>query len=195
MSQADSHQLARGIDVTPQCKSRGFETKEVDMATAKKAVPDGFHTVTPQLTLDNAAQAIEWYKKALGAEELSRAVGPDGKIMHAEVRIGDSRIMLNDPMMGDKGPKARGGSPASLWIYVEDCDALFNRAVAAGGQVSDGPMGAMADQFWGDRTGTFTDPQGYRWTIATHKEDLSPQEIQQRQTEWMQRFAQQPTHQ
>lgn len=164
------------------------------MARAKKAVPDGFHTVTPQLTLDNAAQAIEWYKKALGAEELSRAVGPDGQIMHAEVRIGDSRIMLNDPMMDDRGPKAMGGSPASLWVYVEDCDALFNRAVAAGGQVFGGPMGALADQFWGDRSGTFTDPHGYRWTIATHKEDLSPQEIQQRQTEWMQRFAQQTTH-
>ena len=121
------------------------------MAKAKKAVPDGFHTVTPQLALDNAAQAIEWYKKALGAEELSRAVGPDGKIMHAELRIGDSRIMLNDPMMDDRGPKAMGGSPASLWIYVEDCDALFNRAVAAGGQVFGGPMGALADQFWGDR--------------------------------------------
>ena len=130
------------------------------MAKAKNAVPDGFHTVTPQLTLDNAAQAIEWYKKALGAEELSRAVGPDGKIMHAEIRIGDSRIMLNDPMMGDKGPKAIGGSPASLWIYVEDCDALFNRAVAAGGQVSDGPMGAMADQFWGDRYRNLHRPTG-----------------------------------
>ena len=102
------------------------------MAKAKKAVPEGHHTVTPQLTLDNAAQAIDWYKKALGAEEVSRAVGPDGKIMHAEVRIGDSLIMLNDEMGGAKSPKAIGGSPASLWIYVEDCDALFNRAVAAG---------------------------------------------------------------
>src|SRR5947208_3154654 len=86
------------------------ETKEVVMATAKKAVPEGYHTVTPQLTLDNAAQAIDWYKKALGAEEVSRAAGPDGKIMHAEVRIGDSRIMLNDPMMDAKGPSALGGS-------------------------------------------------------------------------------------
>jgi len=168
--------------------------KEVEMSKAKSAVPQGFHTVTPQLTLDNAAQAIDWYKKALGAEELSRATGPDGKIMHAEVRIGDSRIMVNDPMMGGKGPKALGGSPASLWIYVEDCDALFNRAVAAGAQVVGGPMGAMADQFWGDRCGTFTDPQGYHWTIATHKEDLTPQELEQRQTEWMKQFAQQPAH-
>src|SRR5499427_617782 len=141
------------------------------MAKAKHAIPEGHHTVTPQLTLDDAVQAIEWYKKALGAEEVSRAVGPDGKIMHAELKIGDSRIMLNDAMMGGKGPKALGGSPASLWIYVENCDALFNRAIAAGGQVAQGAMCEMQDQFWGDRSGSFTDPQGYMWTIATHKED------------------------
>jgi PhnB protein len=164
------------------------------MAKAKSPVPEGFHTVTPQLTLDNAAQAIDWYKKALGAEEVSRAVGPDGKIMHADLRIGNSHIMLNDPMGGGKGPKAFGGSPASLWIYVEDCDAVFNRAVKAGAQVSGGPMGQMADQFWGDRAGTLSDPHGYTWTIATHKEDLSRQEIEQRQKEWMKQFAPQPTH-
>jgi len=164
------------------------------MAKAKKAVPEGYHTVTPQLTLDNAAQAIDWYKRGLGAEEVSRHVGPDGKIMHAELRIGDSRIMLNDAMMGGKGPKAIGGSPASLWIYVEDADALFNRAVAAGGKVPSGPMGAMADQFWGDRCGHFTDPHGYTWTIATRKEDLTREEMEQRQAEWMKQFAPQPTH-
>ncbi|HEV3059825.1 MAG TPA: VOC family protein [Vicinamibacterales bacterium] len=164
------------------------------MSKAKSAIPEGHHTVTPQLTLDNAVQAIEWYKKALGAEEMSRAVGPDGKIMHAEVRIGDSRIMLNDAMMGGKGPTAMGGSPASLWVYVENCDALFDRAVAAGAQVPPGPMGQVADQFWGDRCGTFTDPHGYRWTIATHKEDLTPQEMQQRQADWMKQFASQPAH-
>ena len=163
------------------------------MAKAKSAVPEGFHTVTPQLTLDNAAQAIDWYKKALGAEEVARAAGPDGKILHAELRIGDSRIMLNDAIMGGQGPKAIGGSPASLWIYVEDCDALFNRAVAAGAQVQAGPMGQMTDQFWGDRSGTFTDPHGYRWTIATRKEDLTHQEMEQRQAAWMKQFAQ-PAH-
>jgi PhnB protein len=162
------------------------------MAKAKHPVPEGFHTVTPQLTLDDAAQAIDWYTRALGAEELGRAVGPDGKILHAELRIGNSRIMLNDAMMGGKGPKALGGSPASLWIYVEDCDALFNRALGAGAQVF-GQMGKMADQFWGDRCGTFTDPHGYRWTIATRKEDLSPQEMEQRQAEWMTQMAPQPT--
>ena len=163
------------------------------MARAKTAVPAGHHTVTPQLTLDNAAQAIDWYKRALGAEEVARAVGPDGKIMHAEIRIGDSLIMLNDVMGGAKGPKAIGGSPASLWIYVEDCDALFNRAVGAGAQVPPGPMGQLADQFWGDRSGTFTDPYGYQWTIATHKEDLSPEEMRQRQDAWMKQMAPQPT--
>ena len=164
------------------------------MAKAKRAVPEGFHTVTPQLTLDNAAQAIDWYKKGLGAEEISRAVGPDGKIMHAELRIGDSRIMVNDPMMDGKGPQGYGGSPASLWLYVEDCDALFNRAVGAGARTQGGPMGSMGDQFWGDRAGTIIDPQGYQWTIATHKEDLTREEIEKRQTEWMKSFAAQPAH-
>jgi PhnB protein len=164
------------------------------MTKAKNPIPEGFHTVTPQLTLDDAAKAIDWYKKALGADEVSRAVGPDGKVMHAELRIGDSLIMLNDAMGGGKGPNAYGGSPAALWVYVKDCDALFNRAVAAGARVLDGPMGAMADQFWGDRAGTFTDPHGYRWSIATRKEDLSPQELEQRQKEWMKQFAQQPAH-
>jgi len=163
------------------------------MARAKQPVPEGYQTVTPSLTLDNAAEAIEWYKKALGAEELARAVGPDGKIMHAEIRVGNSRIMLNDPMMGQKTPKGMGGSPASLWVYTEDCDSMFNRAVAAGAKVLPG-MGQLQDQFWGDRSGSFTDPQGYNWTIATHKEDLTREEMQQRQQEFMKQFANQPAH-
>jgi PhnB protein len=159
------------------------------VAKAKSPIPEGFHTVTPQLTLDDAAAAIEWYKKALGAEEKGRATGPDGKIMHAELRIGDSRVMLHDTMGSGKGPKAFGGSPAALWVYVEDCDALFNRAVSAGAQVVPGPMGQMQDQFWGDRSGTFKDPHGYAWTIATHKEDLTPEEITVRQDAFMKQFA------
>jgi PhnB protein len=102
--------------------------------------------------------------------------------------------MLNDAMMGGKGPKALGGSPASLWIYVEDCDALFKRATSAGAQVPAGPMGQMQDQFWGDRSGTVTDPHGYTWTIATRKEDLSREEMEQRQAAWMKQFASQPAH-
>ena len=161
------------------------------MAKAKNAVPEGHHTVTPQLTLDNAAQAIDWYKKALGAEEVARALGPDGKVMHAEIRIGNSLIMLNDEVGGAKSPKAIGGSPASLFVYVEDCDALFNRAVAAGAKVPPGPMGPLADQFWGDRAGTIDDPFGYQWTIATRKEDFTPQEMKQRMDDFMRQFASQ----
>jgi uncharacterized glyoxalase superfamily protein PhnB len=155
------------------------------MAKAKKAVPDGYHTLTASLTFDDAAAAIAWYAKALGAEELSRSRAPDGKIMHAEVRVGDSRLMLHDAMMGGKGPRALGGSPVSLWVYVEDCDALFDRAVAAGGKVTM----PMADQFWGDRCGNLLDPFGYTWSVATRKEDLTPQEMQQRQAEWLKQFA------
>ena len=165
------------------------------MAKARSAVPVGFHTVTPQLTLDNTAQAIDWYKRALGAEEVMSAAGPDGKIMHAEIRIGNSLIMLNDEMGGGKSPKAIGGSPASLWVYVEDCDALFNRAVAAGARVSPGPMGQLQDQFWGDRSGTFTDPHGYQWTVATRKEDLTPEEMKVRQDEFMRQFTAQGSRQ
>ena len=159
------------------------------MAKAARPVPSGYHTITPQLTLDHAAQTMDWYKKALGAEEVSRSVGPDGKIMHAEVKIGDSRIMLNDVMMG-KGPQGFGGSPASLWLYVEDSDSLFNRAVAAGAKV----QMPLADQFWGDRGGAVADPEGYTWWIATRKEDLTPAEMNQRAEEFFKSQAQQPAH-
>lgn len=142
-----------------------------------KAIPDGYGTLTPVLTLDEASQAIDWYKKALRAEELSRSGTPDGKIMHAELRFGTSRLMLHDAMMGKKGPRALGGSPASIWYYVEDCDALFDRAVGAGATVEM----AMADQFWGDRCGMIRDPHGHLWTIATRKENLTPEEIGKRQ--------------
>jgi PhnB protein len=163
------------------------------MTKAKKSVPEGHHTVTPHLILDNTAQALDWYKKALGAEEVARAAGPDGKIMHAEIRLGDSLIMMNDEMGGGKSAKAFGGSPASLWVYVDDCDALFKRAVGAGARVGQGPMSQMQDQFWGDRAGTFTDPYGYQWTIATRKEDLTPNEMKQRMDQFMKNNAPQPT--
>jgi len=147
------------------------------MAKAAKAIPDGFHALTPQLALDNAAQSIDWYKKALGAEEIYRSAAPDGKIMHAELKFGDSRILMNDVMSPDgKGPKAYGGSPASLWLYVDNSDAVFNRAVTAGAKV----QMPMADQFWGDRAGCLTDPAGYTWWIATHKEDLTRAEMEKR---------------
>jgi PhnB protein len=150
------------------------------MAKAAKPVPEGYHTVTPQLVLDDAAKAIDWYKKAFGAEEIGRSPGPDGKIMHAELRIGNSRIMMNDAMMHAKGPKALGGSPASLWLYVENSDDLFNRAVAAGATV----QMPLENQFWGDRAGAVGDPAGYTWWIATRKEDLTRPEIEQRAQEF-----------
>lgn len=156
------------------------------MAKAAKAVPEGYHTITPSLTLDNAAQTIDWYKKALGAEEVSRSVGPDGKVMHAELRIGTSRFMMNDVMMGAKGPKAFGGSPASLWLFVDNSDALFNRAVSAGATV----QMPMADQFWGDRAGAVADPAGYTWWIATRTEDLTQAEKNQRAQEFFKQMPQ-----
>src|SRR5262245_16811879 len=150
------------------------------MQKASKAVPDGYHTITPQLTLDNAAQTIDWYKKALGAEEISRSAGPDGKIMHAELKIGNSRFMVHDVMHGMKGPQAFGGSPASLWLYVENSDAAFKRAVDAGAKV----QMPLADQFWGDRGGCVSDPAGYSWWISTRREDLSHEEVRQRADEF-----------
>ena len=135
------------------------------MAKAKSAIPEGLHSLTPHLMFDDAAGAIEWYKRAFGAQEVGgRAVGPDGKIMHAQIRIGDSAIYLNDVMGGGKSPKALGGSSIGLWIYTQDADALFNRAVAAGAAIAP-HMGQMQDQFWGDRCGTVIDPCGARAQI------------------------------
>jgi PhnB protein len=159
------------------------------MTQAKQAIPAGHHTVTPVLTLDDAAKAIKWYEKAFGAKEIARSTAPDGQVLHAEIEIGNSRVMLNDPIMGTKSPRSLGGSPASLWIYVEDCDALFERALSAGAHVFGGTMGAMTDQFWGDRMGTLADPYGYKWSIATRKEDLSKQELERRQNEFLRDYA------
>jgi PhnB protein len=155
------------------------------MAKATTFLPKGYHSITPQLTLNNAARTIDWYKKAFGAEEIDRNIGPDGKIMHAELKIGDSHFMANDVMMG-KGPKEFGGSPAGFWIYVADADPLFKRAVDAGGKV----QMPLENQFWGDRAGAVTDPEGYTWWIATRKEDLTKKEVEQRATEHFAKMAQ-----
>lgn len=155
------------------------------MTKAKSAVPEGFHAITPVLTLDEARKAMDWYKKALGAEEVSCSPGPDGKILHAEIRIGGSPIMLSDALMGNKGPGELGGSPASLWVYVEDPDALFNSAVEAGAQV----RAPMSDAFWGDRFGAISDPFGYIWSIAARREILTPEEMEQRQAEFFEQMA------
>jgi PhnB protein len=159
--------------------------EEVYMAKATRAIPEGFHTVTPQLSVDDAAAAIDWYKNAIGATEIFRGTGPDGKIMHAELRVGDSRFIVNDVMAGQKGPQAYGGSPVSLWLYVDNSDALFNRAVSAGAKV----QMPIADQFWGDRAGCIVDPAGYTWWIATRKEDLTRTELEQRAADFFKQMA------
>lgn len=141
-----------------------------------EAVPNGMHTVTPHLVCAGAADAIEFYKKAFGATELCRMPMPDGRIMHAAVRIGDSLIMLVDEMpdWGSLGPNARGGSPVTIHLQVEDSNALFAQAVAAGAKVKL----PIADMFWGDRYGIVEDPFGHLWSIATHIKDMSPEEMQ-----------------
>jgi PhnB protein len=142
-----------------------------------KPIPEGYHSITQYLIVDGAAQALEYYKKAFGAIELFR-MEHDGKIAHAEMKIGDSPFMLSDehPEMGFRGPKALGGSPVGLMIYVDDSDTIFKQAIDAGGEVQK----AMQDQFYGDRSGTLKDPFGHIWTVATHKEDVSPEEIDRR---------------
>jgi PhnB protein len=145
---------------------------------AVKPIPEGYHTATPYLIIKDAADAIEFYKRAFGAIELFRFPAPEGKIGHAEIKIGDSPIMLADeyPDMGYKSPKALGGSPVSLMIYVEDVDTVFNQALAAGALVKE----ALSDKFYGDRTGTLVDPFGHIWHVSTHKEDVSLEEMERR---------------
>ncbi|MFL5267328.1 MAG: VOC family protein [Stellaceae bacterium] len=143
-----------------------------------RPIPDGYHSVTPYLILSSASDAIAFYKKALGADEVMRMDDPAGKIHHAEISIGGSRIMLADehPEIQALSPKTIGGSPVSMHVYVEDVDTLVERAVAAGAKL----IRPVADQFYGDRVGGIEDPFGYRWFIATHKEDLSMDEIRRR---------------
>ena len=142
-----------------------------------KPIPEGYHSLTPYLIIDGAADAIEYYKKAFGATELFR-MEHGGRIGHAEMKIGDSPFMLADAnqQMGYKGPQAYGGTPVSLMIYVDDVDTTYPQALAAGGT----EVKPLQDQFYGDRSGTLTDPFGHVWTVATHKEDVSSEEIDKR---------------
>jgi len=144
------------------------------MAKKAEATPRGYHTVTPSLFVAGAAKAIEFYKRALGAEELMRFPSPDGQIIHAEIKVGDSIIMLADEMpdMG-RGPKSIGGTPVSFFVYGNDVDAAWKRAVDAGAK----EVVPLADQFWGDRTGCLEDPFGHQWWLAQHLQDLTPAEI------------------
>jgi PhnB protein len=145
---------------------------------ATKPIPEGYHTVSPYLAVDNAARAIEYYARAFGAKEVVRMDGPGGTIGHAELEVGDSRIMLSDPFpqASTRAPKDLGGTSASVFMYVEDVDAVVKQAVDAGATVAM----EVADQFWGDRFGTITDPFGHVWSIATHVEDVPPEEMAER---------------
>ena len=148
------------------------------MATTTKPIPDGYHTVTPYLVIKHAGKAIEFYTEAFGATELTRLTTPDGAVMHAEIRIGDSPVMLSDecPDWNALSPLTIGGTSVSIILYVEDADTVVNRSVAAGATL----VMPVADQFWGDRMGTILDPFGHKWSIATHTEDVSAEEIGKR---------------
>ena len=145
------------------------------MTSPAQAAPAGFHSVTANLVVRDAAAAIDFYKKAFGAEETVRMPGPGGLIMHAELRLGDSMIMLNDEMpdAGVKSPKAYGGTPVSFYVYFADVDAAWTRAIDAGAR----PLASPADMFWGDRTGRVEDPFGHIWSLAQHIRDLTPAEM------------------
>jgi uncharacterized glyoxalase superfamily protein PhnB len=145
---------------------------------AAKPIPEGFHSLTPYLTVKDAPRAIEFYKRAFGAQVRGIHYAPDGKIMNADLRIGDSILMLSEefPDMGAKSPQSLGGSPVTIHIYVDDVDKLFNQAQSAGTKA----VMPVMDMFWGDRYAQVTDPFGHKWSMATHKEDLSPAEIEKR---------------
>jgi PhnB protein len=148
------------------------------MAKSTQAIPKGYHSVTPSIVVAGAAKAIDFYKKALGAEEVMRFPAPDGSVIHAEIRIGDSTIMLGDemPEQGGRSPKSYGGTPVSFFVYKENVDAAWKRAVDAGAK----EIMPLDNQFWGDRTGCLEDPFGHRWWLAQHVEDLTQEELQKR---------------
>lgn len=157
------------------------------MASRINEVRKGFHTVTPVLTVKDGSRAIDFYKRAFGAEELLRVDGPEGKIVHAELKIGDSIIMLSDemPQGSCRSPQALGGTAVNIFLYVKDVDQVFNRAVAAGAKIAM----PLSDMFWGDRYGQITDPFGHSWSLATHKEDVPPEELRKRAKTAMAKMA------
>jgi PhnB protein len=152
-------------------------------------IPTGYHTATPYLTLSDCASAIDFYKKAFGAQEIMRMEGPAGKIGHAEIKIGDSPIMLADEMPGGghRAPKSLGGTTVGVFLYVTDVDSSYKKAVDAGAKADMPP----ADMFWGDRFGKLTDPFGHSWLLATHKEDVAPEEMHKRMQQEMAKMGQQ----
>ena len=152
-----------------------------------KPIPQGYHSVTPYLFIKGAASAIDYYKKVFGAEERMRMPGPDGRVMHAELQIGDSTVMLADEnlQIGAKSPKTIGGTSSSLHVYVQDVDTTAQKAVDAGAQL----VRPVQNQFYGDRSGTLIDPFGHMWSVATHIEDVSPEEMKKRMEKAMSHSA------
>jgi PhnB protein len=155
-----------------------------------KPVPEGYHTATPVLIVDDAGRALEFYSKALGAKERMRTVGPGGKVAHAEFQIGDSVFMLADemPEMGSRSPKHFGGSPGGVWLYVPDVDATYRQATGAGAT----SISAPTDMFWGDRHARIRDPFGHEWSMASHTEDVTPPEMERRAKEFYAQMANRP---
>ena len=160
------------------------------MTNKVKSIPEGYHSVTPYLTIDGADKAIEFYKKAFGATVKSRMEMGKNKVGHAVLQIGDSKIMLSDVFPGSphKDAKAIGDSPMGICLYVDDVDTVFKKALDAGAKVDQ--KGELQDQFWGDRSGSLIDPFGHRWMIQTHKEDVSDAEMQKRLDKMMKEFQQ-----
>jgi uncharacterized glyoxalase superfamily protein PhnB len=148
-----------------------------NMVTQVRPIPEGYHTVTPDLIVPDVSRAIDFYVRAFDAQEIYRMDGPDGKILHAEIKIGDSRLMLcrENAEKGLRPPSVLNGNSSSLYLYVKDVDSAFNQAVEAGGKV----LQSVSDMFWGDRCGELRDPSGHRWVLATHTKDLTPEEIKQ----------------
>jgi PhnB protein len=157
------------------------------MPNKVRPIPEGYHSVTPYLTVNNAARAIDFYQRAFGAKKIMQMDGPDGKISHAELKIGDSMLMLSDEMpRGNKSPQSLGGSTVGIFLYVDNVDTVFNQAKSAGAKV-DAPL---EDMFWGDRFGKLTDPFGHSWALATHIEDVAPQDMKKRDQEAMAKMQQ-----
>jgi PhnB protein len=158
------------------------------MPKAVRPIPEGYHAITPYLVVKDAARALDFYRRAFGAKEIMRMDGPGGKITHAELRIGDSMIMVADEMPGGgRSPQSLGGSTVGIFLYVDQVDSVFNQAVSSGAKVEM----PLADMFWGDRYGKLIDPFGHSWSVATHKEDVGPEEMAKRAKETMAKMGQQ----
>ena len=162
------------------------------MPAQVQPIPKGYHAVTPYLVVNDAKGALDFYRRAFGAKEIMRMDGPGGKISHAELKIGDSMLMLSDEMPGSgcRAPSSLGGSTVNIFLYVENVDTVFHQAVSAGAKVDAAP----ADMFWGDRYGKLVDPFGHSWSLATHKEDVAPAEMSKRMKEAMANMGQQAQH-